>query len=256
MCLRYIYNISYLWKGTTGYMDDRSAEIISYYKNLPYQTQSQRTYDILLEMIALDELPQKNIYTELELTQMLQIGRTPLRDALKLLEFDSIIETIPRLGIQVRELRLEDYFLQTEVRTTLEFMVTRRACKLIPKDQRERLSRLNDDFISVAKRGDRLALYRIDRSIHTLIDECCKNPYAVRALTPLRFFEQRVHYLLGLIYSDIDKILNQEHYHYVNGIISGDPDAACGHFDNMIENTLKLVKLQVDAHMGLPFMAE
>lgn len=234
-------------------MEDRSTEIISYYKSLPYQTQAQRTYDILLEMIALDELPEKNIYTELELTEMLQIGRTPLRDALKLLEFDAIIETIPRLGIQVRELRIEDYFLQTEVRTTLEFMVTRRACKLIPKDMREQLSRLNDDFISVAKQGDRLALYRIDRSIHALIDESCKNPYAVRALTPLRFFEQRVHYLLGLIYSDVDQTLNQEHSYYVDAIISGDPDAACEHFDNMIENTLKLVKLQVDAHMGLPF---
>ena len=119
-------------------MEDRSLEIISYYKNQPYQTQAQRTYDMLLEMIALDALSEKSVYTELQLTQMLQIGRTPLRDALRLLEFDSIIETIPRLGIQIREVRIDDYFLQTEVRTTLEIVVIQRACRMISKDLQER----------------------------------------------------------------------------------------------------------------------
>lgn len=80
-------------------MEKRINEIISYYQTQEYRTQAQRTYDMLLEMIALDALSEKKIYTELELTQMLEVGRTPLRDALKLLEFDSIIQTIPRLGI-------------------------------------------------------------------------------------------------------------------------------------------------------------
>ncbi len=231
-------------------MEERIHEIISYYQDQTYQTQAQRTYDMLLEMIALDALSEKNVYTELELAQKLQIGRTPLRDALKLLEFDSIIRTIPRLGIQVQEVRIDDYFLQVEVRTALELVVIQRACRLAPAALRDRLSQLNADFDSTAKIDDRLALYRIDRNIHDLIDECSKNPYAVRALAPLRFFEQRIHYLLSKVYPDIGDILNQEHVEYVNGIIAGDADSACTHFKNMVDNTTKLIKRQVDAHMG------
>lgn len=231
-------------------IQERGQEIISYYKNMPYQTQAQQIYDMLLELIALDELPAKRIYTELELTQMLETGRTPLRDALRLLEFDSIIETIPRHGVQIRELHIEDYFLQTEVRTTLEHVVIRRACMLIRDDERQHLQNLNREFENADSINDRRGLYRQDRSIHALVDECCRNPYAVRALTPLRFYEQRVHYLLGRIYPEIDDILNREHVRFVNDIVLGNAESACQHFDNMIESTLNLVKRQVDAHMG------
>lgn len=239
--------------GTNSTMEERIHEIISYYQNQTYQTQAQRTYDMLLEMIALDALPEKSIYTEAELTQMLQIGRTPLRDALKLLEFDSITRTIPRLGIQVCEVRIEDYYLQTEVRTALEIVVIQRACQLAPVDLRDRLAQLNRDFTSTAAHGDRLALYRIDRNIHNIIDECSKNPYAVHALAPLRFFEQRIHYLLNRVYPEIGDVLNREHIDYVNGIINGECHAACAHFQNMVDNTTRLIKRQVDAHLGLPF---
>lgn len=226
-------------------MDKRIDEIISYYQSKPYSTQSSRAYDMLLEMIALEALPGKRVYTEQELGQMLQIGRTPLRDALKLLEFDRIIKTTPRLGIEVRKIRVEDYCLQAEVRTVLEKVVIQRACRLATKNSREELKSLNDSFAANVESGDRLGLYRVDCVLHKLIDECSQNPYAVHALEPLRFFEQRVHYLLWQIYPEVGKSLNQEHIDYVNSIIEGNEETACIHFENMVANTLKLVQLQI-----------
>lgn len=229
-------------------------EIISYYQEQNYQTQAQRTYDMLLEIIALDVLPEKKIYTEQELTQILAIGRTPLRDALKLLEFDSIIQTLPRLGIRVCDVRVEDYYLQTEVRTALEIVVIQRACQLASETQKERLVQLNKDFEVAAASGSRLDLYRVDRNIHKIVDECSKNPYAVHALEPLRFFEQRVHYLLGRVYPEVGDALNREHMEYIQAIIDGESEAACAHFKNMVTNTIKLIKLQEDVHMNWSFV--
>ncbi len=234
-------------------MEERTQEIISYYQNQPYQTQAKRTYDMLIEIIALEVLPDKKTFTEAELGELLQIGRTPLREALKLLEFDSIIKTIPRLGIQVQACRIEDYFLQAEARTALERVVTRRASLLATDVSRDKLKQLNESFEITSKNGDRLALYRIDRSIHELIDECSENPYAVHALEPLRFFEQRVHYLLSRVYPEIGDTLNREHIAYVNAIIEGHEEAAYTHFENMITSTTKLVQLRVEANMGMPF---
>lgn len=234
-------------------MQRNISEIISYYQAQNYRTQAQRTYDMLLEMIALDALSEKEIYTEQELAQKLEIGRTPLRDALKLLEFDSIIQTIPRLGIQVCDVRIEDYYLQAEVRTALELFVIQRACLLAPKDKLARLEQLNRDYEDIAANGDRLALYRVDRNIHKIVDECSKNPYAIHALEPLRFFEQRVHYQLSRVYPEIGDALNRQHVEYIQAIINGESEAACTHFKNMVSSTTKLVKLQVDANIGLSF---
>ncbi len=234
-------------------MAENVQESLTYYQSQAYPTQAQRTYDILLEMIALEALPGKKVYTELELCQMLQIGRTPLREALKLLEFDSIIKTIPRLGIQVQECRIEDYCLLAEVRTVLEKVVIRRACRLATGSFQQELDRLNGAYRATCQANDPLALYRVDRKLHDLIDECSKNPYAVHALAPLRFYEQRVHYLLSRVYPEIGDMLDTEHIAYVEAIIAGLPDDACTHFENMVASTEKLVQLQMRANMGTLF---
>lgn len=234
-------------------MDQRTSEIVSYYQAQEYRTQAQRTYDMLLELIALDALSERKIYTELELTQLLEVGRTPLRDALKLLEFDSVIQVLPRLGIQVCDVRIEDYYLQAEVRTALEIVVIQRACQLATQKHKDRLETLNREFAVTAEKGDRLALYRIDRSIHKIVDECSNNPYAVHALEPFRFFEQRVHYLLSRVYPETGNVLNQEHMKYIQAIIDGQSGAACDHFKNMVTSTTKLIKQHVDAQIELSF---
>lgn len=233
-------------------MEDRVQEIVAYYRDRPYQTQTKRAYDVLLELIALESLAGEDVITEQKLAQMLQIGRTPLREALKMLEVNHIIKTIPRLGIQVQKIRIEDYYLQSEVRSTLEKLVIRRACGHIDARKRAQLKELNEAFSTTAAQRDRLTLYRVDKAIHALIDDCSKNPYAIHALEPLRFSEERVHYRLGRVYPEIGDELNREHIEYVNAIICGKEENACAHFDNMIADTAKLMQQQLDQLLFIP----
>lgn len=226
---------------------------VSYYQDQPYSTQAKRTYDILIELIAQGVLSGARTYTEAELSSILQVGRTPLREALKLLEFDAVIKTIPRLGIQVQECRIEEYLLQVEVRVALENVVIRRACSLVTDDVRQRLQALNDRFAEIAKTDDSLELYRVDRKLHAAIDECSKNPYAVHALAPLRFYEQRVHYLLSRVYPETGLHLNMAHIAFVQAIVGGREEDACKFFGEMISSTTKLVQMRVGANMGMSF---
>lgn len=234
-------------------MMEKLEKTISYYQKQPYSTQAKRTYDILIELIAQGVLSGARTYTEAELSSILQVGRTPLREALKLLEFDAVIKTIPRLGIQVQECRIEEYLLQVEVRTVLENVVIRRACTLATDEFRQQLREYNNQFTSIMKTGDNLELYRVDRKIHALIDQCSKNPYAVHALEPLRFYEQRVHYLLSHVYPETGLNLNLAHIAYVDAIIDGREDDACRDFGEMISSTTKLVQMRVGANMGMSF---
>lgn len=136
----------------------------------------------------------------------------------------------------------------------MEIVVIQRACQLVSQRQKERLEELNREFSNTAENGDRLALYRVDRSIHRIVDESSKNPYAVHALEPLRFFEQRVHYLLSRVYPETGDVLNQEHMKYIQAIIDGRSEAACDHFKNMVTSTTKLIKQHVDAQIDLSFV--
>lgn len=226
---------------------------ISYYQNQQYSTQAKRIYDILIELIAQGALSSARTYTEAELSDILRIGRTPLREALKILEFDAVIKTIPRMGIQVQECCVEDYLLQVEVRIALENVVIRRACSLATNDIRQQLQALNDRFSEIAETDHSLELYRVDRKIHAAIDESSKNPYAVHALAPLRFYEQRVHYLLSRVYPKIGLSLNQAHVAFVQAIINGRKDEACKFFGEMISSTTKLVQIQMSINMGMSF---
>ena len=225
-------------------MGSNVQETIAYYDSITYHTQAERTYDMLLEMIALGNFDENKSYTALSLSHILQIGLTPLRDALNLLKFDSIIDITPRVGISVRDYRLEDYFLQADARKALEEILIRRACVLSNNASRATLKSLNEKFKNHALHGERLELYRVDRAIHNFIDVCAKNEYVVHALKPLRFFEQRVHYMLHRVYPDTGELLNQEHIAYVNAIIENKDDMACKHFKNMIDYTIKLVQLR------------
>jgi len=226
---------------------------LSYYQAQSYTTQAKRAYDVLLELIAQGMFSETKIYTEEELGNILRIGRTPLREALKLLEFDAVIKIVPRLGIQMQACRLEEYLLEVEVRVALENVVMRRACLLATDSHRQQLTALNEQFAHMVKSGDNLGLYRVDCKIHAAIDESSKNPYAVRALAPLRFYEQRVHYLLSNVYPEIGLNLNRAHIAYVDAIICKQENAACKHFGDMIDETTKLVRKHVAANMGILF---
>lgn len=232
-------------------MNKKINETIIYYQERSYSTQAERTYDLLIELIVQDDIFSQKIYTEAEMAEMLSVGRTPLRDALKLLEFDSVIKIIPRLGIQVIECKIEDFLLQTEARLALENMVSKRACKLAVDNQRDRLKELNKEFEKAAIQGDDPQIFRLDKRIHRLIDEASNNPYAVHALKPLRFFEQRVHYQLSHVFPQLGETLNNEHIAYVNAVIDKDEDASCQHLEKMIDATKDMVKARLEDNMGV-----
>lgn len=232
-------------------MEHQFQEIISYYQNQPYPTQTQCLYDMLLEIIALNALPEQETFTEQELMKLTQAGRTPLHEALKLLEFNHVVKIIPRVGVRMCTIHLEDYYLQAEARSTLEKLVTLRACRLSTEKSRSELKKLNGAYAAFVEKNDRLSLYRVDHNIHMLLDTCCKNPYLVHALAPLRFFEQRVHFLLSQTYPQINEELNREHISYVDEVIAGRADEACAHFDNMASCTARLLKQQIDMQNSL-----
>ncbi|MBT0773970.1 GntR family transcriptional regulator [Kineosporia sp. J2-2] len=95
----------------------------------------------LRDMILRGELAQGERVIENQLTATLGVSRPPLREALRILHQEGLIEQVPRRGAVVRVLTLHDVYEIVTLRTTLETMAVHLG---VPCRHPERLARLHE----------------------------------------------------------------------------------------------------------------
>jgi DNA-binding GntR family transcriptional regulator len=106
---------------------------------------------------------------ELQLCQKLGVSRTPLREAIKSLSSEGLIELVAGRGALIKTLSRRDVQEMLAVLSTLEVMAGRLACRNATKKQIEHLRTLHDKMMGCYKQGDRLEYYKHNQAIHSLI---------------------------------------------------------------------------------------
>lgn len=225
-----------------------SAEkILNYYNNREYANLTQKAYDILLEMALTLLLEPDHIYSESELSDLIGIGKTPVREAVQKLQTNMLVEIIPRSGIRISPLNLADYYLQIEVRRLLEKLIIVRASKFATKEEKATLKQFALDFDKANKNNDDVEALRIDTQMHEFIANCARNPFAKKALEPFQILEQRLYYIQYNVEPNVVDKINNLHVKLMNEISKGDGDKACEYFDEMLNCTELLVKKRMEA---------
>lgn len=215
-----------------------------FYNAKNYSNLTQKAYDMLLEMILSQILEPEHIYSEGELSQALQIGRTPVREALQRLQFDMLVEVIPRSGIRIAPMRLEDYYLQIEVRRLLEKLIIMRSAKFSTPQERAQLIALAQEYQQATRDKNEVDVLRVDAEFHALVADSARNPFAKRALQPFQILEQRLFYLQYDVEPQVVDQINQCHLRLMHQIAGGDGEAACATLDEMLGHTEQLVRLR------------
>lgn len=119
---------------------------------------------------------------EVELCRLFGVSRTPVREALRLLQNSSIVEYIPRCGVQVANMSWQTLNNITETRTVLEVLSTRQAAERITQEEVEELRQINEQFRTTPNQtgyGD------FDNLFHTRIAEISGNSCIVQFLENL-----------------------------------------------------------------------
>lgn len=119
---------------------------------------------------------------EVELCRLFGVSRTPVREALRLLQNSGVVEYIPRCGVQIAEMSRETLSNITETRTVLEVLSTRQAAQRITQEEVEELYRINECFHAASDPKERSGL---DNLFHTRIAEISGNPCVVQFLSNL-----------------------------------------------------------------------
>src|SRR5262245_1675342 len=103
---------------------------------------SDQAYYRIRELIVTLELPPGSLVSERELMERLALGRTPVREALRALARERLVEVYPRRGMFVSSVDVRDLAGLSEVRNTLEPEAARLAAERATDVDREAIDAL------------------------------------------------------------------------------------------------------------------
>ena len=103
-------------------------------------------FNTLREAILKGELQPGERLMELQLASKLGVSRTPIREAIRMLEQEGLAVTVPRKGAEVARMTLKDMEDVLEIREALDELAAQIACERISSEQMNRLMDTKKEF--------------------------------------------------------------------------------------------------------------
>jgi DNA-binding GntR family transcriptional regulator len=113
---------------------------------------------------------------ERELCEKLKISRTPLREALKVLAAEGLVQLLPHRGSRAAKLTDKDVRDLFEVCQGLEALAGELACERISEAEIAEIAAAHAAMVQHYRDGDLIQYYRCNRAIHEAIIEAAGNP--------------------------------------------------------------------------------
>ncbi len=130
---------------------------------------SAETADKLRELILLEKLPPGMHIPERDLAEALGISRTPMREALRLLEAEGLVDHTPTRRSRVANPSVEELSQSMIVLGTLEALGGELACAHASDSQLEAIDALNRRMLAESGDGSPVEFFKTDMNFHTRI---------------------------------------------------------------------------------------
>ncbi|RXR27046.1 GntR family transcriptional regulator [Oerskovia turbata] len=187
------------------------------------QSGARAVYELLRSRIIDGSLAADTRLTEPVLAAQLGVSRTPVREALRLLQAEALVVEQPTGGVRVAPLAVNDLHRVYDVRARLEGLLARDACERAQPADVARLSRLVDLMDTVRDHEDEVL--RIGAQFHGEIATLADNRWCSELLRQIRGHVDRYRSLSARErVGTTDHV--DEHRAVASAIASGDPDAA------------------------------
>jgi DNA-binding GntR family transcriptional regulator len=113
---------------------------------------------------------------ERELSEVLNVSRTPLREAIKMLAAEGLVELLPNRGAIAVELTEADVLNTFEVMAGLEAQSGELAAERITAAELAEIKAMHFEMLAAYTRRDLPNYYRLNAAIHNAINAAAKNP--------------------------------------------------------------------------------
>jgi DNA-binding GntR family transcriptional regulator len=185
---------------------------------------TQRAYERIWDKITTLELAPGTPINEQKLAQELDMGLSPVREALRLLTHDNLVVITPRHGLYVTDVNVPDLEQISEIRVSLEALCARLAAQRATPDDLVVLEALRQEQATIPS-DDSRRLFDLDHKMHQAVAQAAHNKYLAQTLDRLFGPSQRLWYLalpnLGYLPASVEK-----HLDLVDAIQAGEAERA------------------------------
>jgi DNA-binding GntR family transcriptional regulator len=187
---------------------------------------AERAYRTIRDRLVMLEIRPGAPINEDRLAQSLGVGRTPVREALKRLQYERLITTYSRRGTFATEVNITDLAHISEVRQELEPLAAAQAARRATAADRAALTAMRLELGGVdPRRHDADELMLLDLRAHRAIYAATHNPYLEDTLVRYDNLATRIWCLFINRLSDMAGHI-EEHGPLVEAIVAGDPGRA------------------------------
>ena len=198
-------------------------------------------FNTLREAILRGELKPGERLMELQLAAQLGVSRTPIREAIRMLEQEGLAVTMPRKGAEVAKMTLKGMEDVLEIRAALDELACQLACRRITEEQLARLETAKKNFEVSLKSGVVKTIAEADMGFHDIIYEATENSKLVNMLNNLReqIYRYRVEYLKNV---DNYPVLIKEHEAIYQSLVNRNEEESTLSIREHVENQAIAVK--------------
>ncbi|WP_424929996.1 GntR family transcriptional regulator [Amaricoccus tamworthensis] len=193
-------------------------------------------YEKLLAAIRSGEYQPGDRLRELEVADRLKLSRTPVREALRRLEAEAIIEHRPRIGAVIRKLDHTEVVELYEMRVVLERTAAGMAAKHASEAETDEMEAINKAL--AASVSDRQKAVTLNQGFHRCLYLATRNRFLLESARALN----NALMLLGpttLADEERIKAVCAQHADIINAIRAGDVEAAEKAAENHLQTSLR-----------------
>ncbi|MEH6987593.1 GntR family transcriptional regulator [Cytobacillus firmus] len=153
-----------------------------------------RAFSQIQEWIIDGTLQPKEKLNDADLAKALGVSRTPIREALQLLNVQGFVEMFPGVGTQVTSVNPEDISKILPPLGVLQALAAELAAPVISQETINILRDINHKFAKALKAGDTFSALKQDEKFHNIIIDLAQNPYISNTASMLQAHVMRLYY--------------------------------------------------------------
>ena len=179
----------------------------------------------LKHKILTGEIVSQTRLMEIDLSEKMNVSRTPIREAIRKLELEGLVVITPGSGARVARITAEDLQDVMEVRCSLDQLCARLASKRITEEEKKELIRARESFEYSTKFGKEQEIAESDVRFHDAIARAAKNRRLDQVMSGLAdtIYRYRYEYIRDDLHYEQ---LIMEHRAICKAILDGDTRAA------------------------------
>lgn len=182
-------------------------------------------FNTLREAILTGDIEPGERLMEIRLAEKLGVSRTPIREAIRMLQLEGLVNMTPRKGTVVAEISKEDLKNVLEVRKVLEQLAVEKSCENVSDEAVSELRENLKEFNAAIKKKNPSDIAKIDVAFHDIIYRITGNDRLIQILYNIR--EQMYRYRLEYIKDqDTRQTVVRDHENLIEAIVNKDVEKA------------------------------